>query len=80
LHCSFPAADGEGAAWAAVSALQAFLVVGAYPEGGTYDECTDTRDRREAIKRIARVRRPDKDPVYGETGPMMQLWRVTRRK
>ena len=57
-----------------------FQVVGAYPEEGTYDECTDTRDREEAIKRIARVRRPGRDPVYGKAGPMTHLWRATRRR
>jgi uncharacterized protein YjlB len=63
-----------------IEASRDFLVVGAYPEDGTYDECTDTRDRPDAIKRIARVRKPDKDPVYGKTGPMTQLWRVARRR
>jgi uncharacterized protein YjlB len=62
-----------------IEASRDFLVVGAYPEDGTYDECTDTRDRADAIKRIAKVRRPDKDPVYGKTGPMTQLWRIARR-
>lgn len=57
-----------------------FLVVGAYPESGTYDECTDTRDRVEAIKRIGRVRKPQNDPVYGRDGPIAKLWRARRRK
>ena len=52
-----------------------FLVVGAYPEDGAYDECTDTRDRVEAAKRIAKVRRPTKDPVYGRAGPLTRCWR-----
>ncbi|HLH95686.1 MAG TPA: cupin [Xanthobacteraceae bacterium] len=55
-----------------------FLVVGAYPEDGTYDECTDTRDRLKAIKRIGKVRRPAKDPVYGSKGPLRRLWRTKR--
>lgn len=55
-----------------------FLVVGAYPKQGTYDECTDTRDRPDAIKRIAKVRRPAADPVYGQSGALMQLWRNVR--
>jgi uncharacterized protein YjlB len=57
-----------------------FLVVGAYPEEGTYDECTDTRDRPEAIKRIAMVRRPGQDPVYGKSGPMERVWRSARKR
>jgi uncharacterized protein YjlB len=52
-----------------------FLVVGAYPESGRYDECTDTRQRSDAAKRIAKVGKPAKDPVYGANGPMNRLWR-----
>lgn len=52
-----------------------FQVVGAYPKDGTYDECTDSRDRPDAIKRIARVGRPAQDPVYGTRGPLAKLWR-----
>lgn len=62
-----------------IEASRNFLVVGAYPADGAYDECTDSRDRPDAIKRIARVRRPDKDPVYGKGGPLTQLWRPKRR-
>jgi uncharacterized protein YjlB len=55
-----------------------FLVVGAYPPEGTYDECTDTRERVEAKKRIAKTARPKADPVYGRGGPSLALW--SRRK
>jgi uncharacterized protein YjlB len=58
-----------------IDASRDFLVVGAYPKDGTYDECTDSRDRPDAIKRIAKVRRPSSDPVYGATGPLTLLWR-----
>ena len=51
-----------------------FLVVGAYPAQGTYDECTDSRDRPDAIKRIAKVRKPGKDPVYGAGGSLSRHW------
>jgi uncharacterized protein YjlB len=51
-----------------------FLVVGAYPAQGTYDECTDSRDRPEAVKRIAKVRKPGKDPVYGAGGGLSHHW------
>lgn len=57
-----------------------FLVVGAYPKDGTYDECTDTRDRPDAIKRIAKVREPGTDPVYGGGGAMIQHWRATAER
>ncbi len=63
-----------------IKASRDFLVVGAYPEDGTYDECTDTRDRPKAIKRIARVRRPARDPVYGKNGALTQFWRGPGRR
>jgi uncharacterized protein YjlB len=40
-----------------LEASRDFLVVGAYPESGNYDECTDTRERVEASKRIAKESR-----------------------
>src|SRR4051794_17534764 len=58
-----------------IEASRTFLVVGAYPKTGTYDECTDTRDRQEAIKRIRKVKRPTSDPVYGRVGGLIKLWR-----
>src|SRR5690349_3515174 len=57
-----------------IEASKDFLVVGAYPPAGTYDECTDTRDRPEAIKRIAKVTKPKRDPVYGRDGALTKLW------
>jgi len=62
-----------------IEASRNFLVVGAYPKTGTYDECTDTRDRPDAIKRIAKVRKPATDPVFGRAGPLTRLWRGARR-
>lgn len=55
-----------------------FLVVGAYPQDGTYDECTDTRERPDAAKRIAKVRKPKTDPVHGTDGPLLGTWRSRR--
>jgi uncharacterized protein YjlB len=63
-----------------LKATKDFLVVGAYPASGAYDECTDTRDRVRAIKRIASVGKPKTDPVYGKDGPLVRLWRVRARK
>lgn len=57
-----------------LAASRGLLVVGAYPPHGRYDECSDSRDRPEARKRIAKVRKPDADPVHGKTGPLMTLW------
>jgi hypothetical protein len=52
-----------------------FLVIGAYPPNGTYDECTKSEDRKAALKTIPKVGRPRKDPVFGSDGPLLKLWR-----
>jgi uncharacterized protein YjlB len=57
-----------------IEASRDFLVVGAYPAEGSYDECTDTRERAGATKRIAKTRKPKADPVYGRGGPLKALW------
>ena len=61
-----------------IEATKDFLVVGAYPPEGTYDECTDTRDRSAAAKRIVRAKKPKADPVYGKAGPLLEIWRRNR--
>jgi uncharacterized protein YjlB len=58
-----------------IDAGRDFLVVGAYPESGTYDECTDMREGPDAAKRIAKVRKPNKDPIFGKSGPLTKAWR-----
>lgn len=63
-----------GTAHRLIAASRDFLVVGAYPAEGTYDECTDTRGRAEASRRIAKTRKPKADPVYGKDGPLKTLW------
>ena len=62
-----------------IEASRGFLVIGAYPEDGAYDECADTRDRIEAAKRIAKTRKPDADPILGKNGPLTRLWRGRTR-
>ena len=57
-----------------LTASSNFLVVGAYPPTGTYDECTKSEDHRQALKTIPKVRRPRKDPVYGTKGPLLSEW------
>lgn len=51
-----------------------FLVVGAYPPTGTYDECTSNTDHARAVKTVSKTARPKKDPVYGSEGPLLSLW------
>jgi uncharacterized protein YjlB len=59
-----------------LGASRDFLVVGAYPPAGTYDECRGTAaEHARALKTIPKVRRPNKDPVYGKDGPLSSLWR-----
>ena len=61
-----------------LSASNDFLVIGAYPPNGTYDECTKSEDRKAALKTIPKVGRPRRDPVYGGDGPLLALWRAER--
>jgi uncharacterized protein YjlB len=60
----------------ALSASRDFLVVGAYPPFGKYDECTTADDLKRAEKTIPKVGRPRKDPVYGTTGPLLTAWKA----
>lgn len=52
-----------------------FLVVGAYPPEGRYDECTASEDHARARSMIPEVTKPQKDPVYGEHGPLTNSWK-----
>jgi uncharacterized protein YjlB len=59
-----------------LSASGDLLVVGAYPAGGRYDECRGShKQHARARASIFRVPLPDKDPVYGAEGPLLDLWR-----
>lgn len=54
-----------------------FLVVGAYPPDGTYNECTGSEDHARAVTTIPEVAKPREDPVYGK-GPLLDLWKGPR--
>jgi uncharacterized protein YjlB len=58
-----------------LSADDEFLVIGAYPPTGTYDECTTIEERPQALKTIPKVPVPRKDPVYGTGGPISKFWK-----
>ena len=59
-----------------LSASADFLVVGAYPPAGEYDECrTSHEEHARARVTIPKVPRPRKDPVYDTEGPLIRLWR-----
>lgn len=53
------------------------LVVGAYPKNsGAYDQLKPNEvDHRQAVRNIAKVPRPDADPVYGSQGQLIAIWR-----
>ena len=56
-----------------------FGVVGAYPEGQSWDMNTGRPGERPAAdERIARVPLPAADPVFGVSGPLMTLWKAKR--
>ena len=63
-----------------IKASADFLVVGAYPASGAYDECKSEEDRKTAIPSIDRVARPRQDPVYGKDGPLMQVWPPRKKR
>ncbi len=54
-----------------------FLVVGAYPQGQSWDLKTGApEDRPEADHNVERVPLPTQDPVYGDRGPLLEHWSV----
>jgi uncharacterized protein YjlB len=58
-----------------LSSSRDLLVVGAYPSSGPQDQWRPGEiSHREALERIARVRPPAQDPVYGHDGPLTRLW------
>jgi uncharacterized protein YjlB len=62
-----------------LAASRSFMVVGAYPPSGTYDECAPIPgDYALGVKRIGKVARPRRDPVFGAKGPLLKLWQAKR--
>jgi uncharacterized protein YjlB len=60
-----------------LAASSDFLVVGAYPRSGTYDECRpDLEEHDRAAKSVAKAKRPCKDPAFGAKGPLLKLWKL----
>lgn len=52
-----------------------FLIVGAYPQGQSWDlKKGDPEDRPEADRNIEQVPLPTSDPVYGDRGPLLDHW------
>jgi uncharacterized protein YjlB len=62
-----------------ISASKNFLVVGAYPQAGTYDECIPgAADHKRNMARVRKVPQPRKDPVFGTDGPLFNHWKTAR--
>lgn len=54
-----------------------FRVAGAYPGGADYNTRRASQEEfAAALPEIANVPLPDRDPVYGEEGPLLEVWRV----
>jgi uncharacterized protein YjlB len=59
-----------------LSASGDFSVVGAYPPGPKMQVTLPTpENHRKALKTIPKVKLPKTDPVFGEDGPLVRLWR-----
>ncbi len=51
------------------------IVVGAYPDGQSWDLCYGkSGERPRVLANIARVPLPASDPVYGKRGPLLAHW------
>ncbi|MEA2792327.1 MAG: hypothetical protein QOG73_4733 [Acetobacteraceae bacterium] len=59
-----------------LSASADFSVVGAYPPGAKMQVTRPTpENHRKALKTIPEVKLPKTDPVMGEDGPLLRLWK-----
>jgi len=59
-----------------VCASDDFSVIGAYPPGAEMQITRPTpQNRAQALKTIPQVKLPKTDPVMGEDGPLVKLWR-----
>ena len=59
-----------------LSASRDFSVVGAYPPGARMQVTLPTpENHRKALKTIPQVKLPKTDPVMGEKGPLVRLWK-----
>lgn len=67
-----PAGTGHQSLWDGPD----LLVIGAYPPEGVYNLCRGSKeDHAKAVLSIPQVPVPTTDPVYGEGGPLTELWR-----
>lgn len=60
-----------------ISASPDFRIVGAYPDGMSYNTHTATETEKEhatALAEISHVPLPKMDPIYGSQGPLLKYW------
>lgn len=58
-----------------IVASRDFLVIGAYPMGQEdYDIMCSVKDDPSAVGRIAQVPMPERDPLTGRAGPLLNSW------
>ncbi|KAI0172700.1 RmlC-like cupin domain-containing protein [Hypoxylon sp. FL1284] len=50
-----------------------FEMVGAYPRGCNWDMCYGKKGEEAKVQNISRISWFDKDPVYGENGPVLEV-------
>ena len=68
-----PAGTGHHGLWCSPD----LVVIGAYPPEGRYDLCRGSKaEHAFALQSIPQVPLPKTDPVYGDNGPLLQLWRA----
>ena len=67
-----PAGTGHQCLWASPD----LMVIGTYPPEGHYDLCRGSKaEHAKALQSIPKVPPPKSDPVYGENGLLLKLWR-----
>jgi uncharacterized protein YjlB len=53
-----------------------FTVVGAYPQGQTWDLLTgEESERPDSLENIRNTPLPNTDPLFGSSGPLLERWR-----
>lgn len=63
-----------------LSASRDLVVIGAYPPGAPMQVTRPTPENyRLAVRVIPQVALPQTDPVYGQDGPLVELWKKSRR-
>ena len=71
-----PAGTGHQCLWASPD----LVVIGAYPSTGQFDLCRGGRaEHAESLLSIPAVPLPATDPVHGENGPLIDLWKANMR-